>query len=560
MKALWVLFTAVIVLIACGQPAASPIRSADSAPDGSAPIAPKTLIIALEGEPGNLDSGIEGGGLSPTGVQLAVHDRLAGYNERGQLVPRLAVSLPSQTDGTWIIRPNGTMQTTYRIHRNVIWHDGTPLTSRDFVFALTMHQDKDLPVGPRTSAAALERIETPDDFTLIMVIDEDLGPLPAHILDPPYREDKERFVTLPYWKREFIGVGPYRVVEWEPGSHLTVKAHEQYYGGRPKIETVQFRFIPNPATAMANLLAGAIDGVIPRAVDFSQAMFVKDEWLRAGKQPSVFVEPTHWRLLSIQFREGRTDPPELRDVQVRRGLLHAIDRTALVNALLDGQAPISDGIIPPVDPKWDWVKDVAIRYDYDPRRALELLRSVGWQRSDGGPLVNANGQQVSISTWTTPGEQNVQEQAIVSDYWKALGINVIQTIIPQAQQRDRELRTAYPAFDQTSVPLAGATSLYRVHSAHCAREPQWNGNNRGCYENPAMDRIVDGLALAINPDEERRLFRDLIRFYAEELPVLPLYFNVEVTVFRDGITGLKGNSKPRTSHTWNIQEWDVVDR
>lgn len=528
---------------------------------------PKTLTIALEGEPGNLDSAMEGGGVSPSGVRFAVQRRLTGYDNLGELRPQLATRVPAQADGTWVVRPDGTMQTTYTIRPNVTWHDGAPLTSRDFVFAWQVHTDRSLPIDRGPAAEAIERIDTPDSHSLVIewretypfanaITQEDLGPLPAHLLEAAFA-DKERFPTLPYWKREFVGVGPYRLAEWEPASHMTLKAYERFYGGPPKVETVILRFIESAPTAMANLLAGSVDGVIPRAIDFTQAMFVKAEWEQAGRKPTVLVESTHWRFLSSQFREARANPPEIRDIQVRRALLHAIDRRALSETLLGGQAPVSDTLIPPDDPRWEWVRDVPTRYEYDPRRALDLLGNVGWRRGGDGMLVNPAGQLVTIPIWTTSGEQNVQEQAIVSDNWKAIGVTVQPHVIPQAQQRDRELRASYPAFDQSSVPLSFTNTVFRAYSGECPREPRWAGSNRGCYQNPEMDRAVNGLARAIEPDDQRRFYRDLVRVFSEDLAVLPLYFNVEITVFRDGVTGIKGNTKPRTSHVWNIEDWDV---
>lgn len=564
------LLATAVVLVGCspgGAPAGSgsPLTSPE---DASGSRVAKKLTIALEGEPGNLDSRMEGGGLSPGGIQLAVQQRLSGYNDRGELIPQLAVRLPSQADGTWTVRPDGTMQTTYTIHRNVSWHDGAPLTTADFVFAWTIHSDKSLPTAQPIVTSLIDRIDTPDNFTLVIhwresypfanaITQEDLGPLPIHLLEGPYRAEKERFPLLPYWKREFVGVGPYRLVEWEPGSHITLRAYERFYMGPAKVDTIVFKFFPHAPTALASLLSGAVDGAIPRVLDFSQAMFVKNEWERAGRKPTLFVETTHWRFLSVQFREARANPPEVRDVQVRRGLLHAIDRKALADALLSGHSPVSDTFIPPEDPRWEWVKDVVVAYSYHPRRAHELLEWAGWRRTDDA-RATAAGHPAALGLWTTTGEQNLQEQAIVAEYWKAVGISVSQHVVPQALQRDREYRASYPAFDQTAIPLSFANTVFRAHSSQCPREPRWAGNNRGCYQDPVMDRVADALAVAIDEPQQRRLYRELVRLYSEDLPVLPLYFNVEATVFREGVVGVKGNTKPRTSHSWNIAEWDVL--
>ena len=156
------------------------------------------------------------------------------------------------------------------------------------------------------------------------------------------------------------------------------------------------------------------------------------------------------------------------------------------------------------------------------------------------------------------GEQNEQELAIIGDNWKALGIGVDQVVLASAQTRNNELRASFPGFDTTAIPLTFENTLQRVYGPTCPTEAsRWAGGNRGCYQSGEMDRMIDGLTTAIDPADQRRLYRDLVKLQTEELPVLPLYFNVQVTLFRQGVTGVKGDTTPRTSVSWNIADWDV---
>src|SRR5439155_18902740 len=261
------------------------------------------------------------------------------------------------------------------------------------------------------------------------------------------------------WTREFVGVGPYRLHDWEPGSHLVLKAYEGFYAGRAKIDTIIVRFLPDENAVVANLLAGAVDGSLARAIEFGQAIFVKREWERQGKRPVVVSQTTHWRLLEVQLRPELARPRALLEVGVRRGLLHAIDRQALVDTLLEGQAPPSDTFIPPDDLKWDWVKDVVATYPYDPRRAQEALIGAGWRRGEGsgrgeGGWTNAAGEGVTIPLHTRPGQQSEQEIAIIADYWKALGLAVDQVILSAGEARDNRVIATFPGLAPTSNPLA----------------------------------------------------------------------------------------------------------
>jgi peptide/nickel transport system substrate-binding protein len=260
--------------------------------------------------------------------------------------------------------------------------------------------------------------------------------------------------------------------------------------------------------------------------------------------------------VNVQFRVPQS--PDLLDVHIRRGLLHAIDRNAMVDALFEGQSPVSDTFIPPGDVKWPWVADVAVRYEYDLRRAEQELAQGGWRRGADGLLVRSSGEKVALPLWTTGGGQSEQELAMIGDYWKATGMTVDQVVLPNAQARDQALRASFPAFEITQQGLSFENQTRRFESASCPTERgRWTGSNRGCYTTPELDRTIAALQMAIDPADQRRHYRDYIKLLTEELPVLPLWFQVRGTIFREGVSGVKGDTNPPGSITWNVMEWDI---
>ncbi|MPZ15200.1 MAG: hypothetical protein GEU73_12380 [Chloroflexi bacterium] len=566
------LMLAASTLLAACTPGGGPGAGSGGAGSDEPPAsAPKAIAVALENEPKDpfVGSLFTGGGQIGANLRHAVHSSLAIYDERGALHPLMAAQLPDQEKGTWTLHPDGSMETTYKLKPGITWHDGTPLTPNDFIFGWQATRDPELPMSRRSVAPAIDDITAPDDLTLVLswnkpfpfanaLVQDEIGPMPSHLIEDVYRTDKERFAQLDYWTREFVGVGPYVLEEWAEGSHLTLKAFDRFFLGPPKIDTITVRFVASTPTAQANLLAGTLDGVIPRTLDFNSVMEVKRQWEGSGKQPAVFVNPTHFRILDVQFRPEMVNPREILDVRVRRALLMAIDRRGLVDALLAGTLPYADALVTPFDPRYEWAKDAIMKYPNDPSQAQAALESLGWRRGSDGFYANSVGERMTMELKTAQGEQSELEQNIIADNWRSAGIHVEQVVKTAAEARDNSTGSIFPAFHASAGPTTFDHITTRMRSSGCSSEQnRWTGPNHGCWVSAESDRTIEEMAGAIRQTDQARLWRELMKVFTEELPFLPLYYNPQVTIFREGIVGVKGETQPRTSPTWNIYEWDV---
>src|SRR5581483_590533 len=192
-------------------------------------------------------------------------------DDRGMPHPYLAEALPQLGTDSWVVNSDGTMETTYRLRPNLTWHDGIPLTPEDFIFALQVYTDPQ--TGVLFSATPEDQIADvlgPDARTVVIrwrslypdagALDmNDFPPLPRHILESQFQSDKgDAFVNHPYWNRQYVGLGPYRLVRWEPGAFMDLEAFENHAGGRAKIGRVHLRWIDDPNTSLAALLSGDV--------------------------------------------------------------------------------------------------------------------------------------------------------------------------------------------------------------------------------------------------------------------------------------------------------------
>jgi peptide/nickel transport system substrate-binding protein len=206
------------------------------------------------------------GGESGSETRWIFNSPLTYYDRQGTAHAMLAQQIPTQESGAWVIKPDGTMVTTYRLRQNIRWHDGVPLTAQDFVFAYHVYLDPALAFRAEQERR-MAAVEAPDDRTIEITWSEpyayanvlgiqDLAPLPRHRLEEKYRTDKASFAFGEEWTSAYVGTGPFRLERWDAGVRIVARAYEDWFLGAPRIETVEVRFIGDPSTVLANLLAG----------------------------------------------------------------------------------------------------------------------------------------------------------------------------------------------------------------------------------------------------------------------------------------------------------------
>src|SRR6266511_5868538 len=286
--------TLVTILCAACAPARGP-AGGENQPvqdSGATRSQPKRITVGVRGTAQVLYTKLNIGnaGLGVSEVERLVHAGLGQQDDAEQLHPTLAEALPTIENGQWVLQTDGRMETTWRIRPNARWHDGTPITTDDLLFTAAVAQDREVPVMRDQTFALVERLDAIDDHTLRAIwsrpfVNADtlfsfiasttianVTPLPRHLLEQPYLNDKPNFAQLPFWTTDFIGAGAYRVKEYGRDAGLTMVANDDFVLGRPKIDQIEVRFIPDGNTIIANLLAGALDATFdPRSISFAQA-------------------------------------------------------------------------------------------------------------------------------------------------------------------------------------------------------------------------------------------------------------------------------------------------
>jgi len=378
-----------------------------------------------------------------------------------------------------------------------------------------------------------------------------LYPLPRHLVEETYRTDKQSLLNSTRWTSEFVGLGPYRVERWEEGSQIDLVRFDGYWLGRPSLDRVVVRQIPDANTMTANILAGDIDVIIPNALTLDATAELKQRWEGTGNQVYVYLED-QLRVLNIQFRPDDARPRNgLTSRTVRQGLYQTTDRDSLARVITQGFGLAADSWFVPDSELHRELQDAIPQYPYDPARARQLLGDAGWTPAADGVLTNRDtGDRFAIEVRGDPTFE--REAAVIADNWKAAGAEPSIYIIPAALAGDRSQKANASGVFFTNV-RASVFYVDRLHSKRTVTaENRYTGSNNGAYYNPAVDAILDRMVAIIDPRERLALHRDLLREHLADIPAMMLYWNPQPVPALKGVHGIKG------PQTWNFFEWDKV--
>jgi peptide/nickel transport system substrate-binding protein len=556
----WIIALAVALALGGCAPATAPIGSTAPQP---AEAARKRVIAVVLGDVYTVSSFLADGTAGQNNPGIAEIEKLLNEGltvlSGPTRVARLAERVPTTENGLWHVLPDGTMEMTWRLRSNAMWHDGTPVTAEDFLFSAQLATDNDLAVARNPIYRHVESVTAPDAQTVVakwrspyIEADQLFGggnslPLPRHLLEEPYRASKDAFLQLPFWNAGYVGTGAFRLRTFEPSSHLIVEVNDQYVLGRPKLQEIEVRFIPDAQTAVANLMSGASEIIMGRGFSLEQGLTTRDQW-REGKIDIEFSEGGP--MLGPQFINP--NPAIIADLRFRRALLQAINRQELADTLQGGLVGVKHSLLPANDPTYAEAENRAVRYEYDPRRATQTIEELGYTRGLEGFVRDANGRTLAVPMVSSPTQLYVRIGLVVADMWKQIGIEGRPTEIPAAQRSDLQLRTTFPGFEIVNQG-SGISSVPTITAAETPLpENNYRGRNRSRYVNADLENLITRYTVTIPMRERVEILGDIVHHLTDNVVYLHLFHGGAAMAIGNRLVNV--NAAQNTS---NGYEWDV---
>jgi len=329
---------------------------------------------------------------------------------------------------------------------------------------------------------------------------------------------------------------------------MLFRAFDGYALGRPKVDQVEVRFIPDEAAIVANLMAGSVDLTISRAIGPEHGFTLQDQWRNGHVE---WDQVGNWFVAYPQLLDP--NPAVITDLRFRRALLYATDRDQLAETLVGDRKAVPQSIVHPTEEEYPDIESSIVRYGHDPRLAAQLIESTGYTKGPDGAYRDANGQRLQIELNATPNDAHVKIMAALGDEWGRQGIAVEQLVIPRQRSQDLEYRATFPGLAVQGHPIG----IERFHSREARlAERGYSGLNNTRYMNAELDGMIDRYFATIPKAERTPYLAQIVHHVSDQVVVLPFAWRADPTAISNRLVNVGGKGRDSTQ-AWNAAEWSV---
>ncbi len=474
-------------------------------------------------------------------VQAMVVEGLLVPNSEMEYEAVLATEVPTVENGGIVMSEDGqTMDITYHLRDDVYWHDGEKLTSADVLCTWETLKNPDWDAESKDGVEDIDSIEIPDDYTVVChynTVTPDFaqtlftfGIMPKHIIEGVDMNDPNNgYNNCP------IGTGPYKFEEWVSGEYIKLSRNENYYGDNgPYIDTVTFRFVTDENTRINMLKAGELDFVYN--IGFTNYDQVKDI---AGYN-TVVHGLNSWRYLDFNHAV-----PGLDDINVRRAIVCAIDKQALVDQLFSGIPQAWDQPWMPSDPFH--VDGFTSEWSYNPDKANQLLDDAGWVKGADG-IREKDGVRLDFTVILRSGTATDSLiSQVVKSYLGQIGINLETEEYASSTWSAMMYEGNYQMGIGGYITSPGATRtvMYAIGGPL----------NRGNWNNEAFTDLCAQIDKELNEDARKAEVAEALKIFDSELPQMVIYASTEIDVVTEKLHGFIPNPTNMTNFCQSAGWW-----
>jgi peptide/nickel transport system substrate-binding protein len=394
---------------------------------------------------------------------------------------------------------------TFHLRDDVYWHDGVQMTAADVEYSFKIHKD---PVVAWSIIKWLDYIDSVtaiDKFTVevkfsrvypYQLTDANVfRPIPKHLLEhiPPAEMKNAEFNRNP------VGNGPYKFKKWVAQQYIELEANDDYFLGRPNIDKIVFKVIPDRTNLLTQLETGEVD---------FYHHFPPEAYERLSKNPNLNIYKFPSRsYYHIGWNGSR---PPFNNAKLRRAMNMAIDREEIIDVLCYGLAKPVNGHFQ----SWIWAHNPTIEQPgFDPAAAKRLLAEEGWTDSDGDGWLDKDGREFEFEIKTNQNNEMRKDIAVmVQSQLKKIGVKVVprfvefNTLVQDLQQRK----------DFDAAIMGWSVGVKADMTSHFHTRSIRDKFNYISYSSPEVDRLIDTAVMEIDRTKAKELWGEAQRLILED--------------------------------------------
>jgi peptide/nickel transport system substrate-binding protein len=411
----------------------------------------------------------------------------------------------------------------------VKFHDGTPLNAAAVKFSFDRALKGTPPARWASLAGSLDSAEVVDDLTVDIVTKEPYGPIlrtlamvyPSIVSPTAVQKLGADFSRAP------VGTGPFKFVEWKTNTHVIIERNPDYWGEKALLDRVVFKVVPEEGARMIALQTGDADMVLLPSPPQLPAI---------RRDPKYTVhEVTGGRVVFVGLQAGL---PPLDDVRVRQAMLHAVDRKAILENIMEGSAVAARGVLAP---SVFGFKDMQLDqlYPFDRARAKALLAQAGWAPGPDG-IMQKGGQRLSLAwiaqrgRYPKDGEITEAVQAMLKEVGIEAKVQFLEWATVFQELRKAEFKHHLFTLGWVTTNADADYSLYALFHGKQVPPTGWNTSR---YANPEVDRRLEAARKSLNQPEREKLYGEVQDILAKEMVWIPVYNTKEIVVTRSQVKG-----------------------
>jgi len=479
------------------------------------------------------------------------------------------------------------LKLTFKLKAGINWSDGLPLTAADSVYSFQLASAPETPVSKgavdRTvsykaiDGQTVEWLGLPGFFPAHFET-QFWTPLPQHAWSSMKPAD---LLTADAANRTPLGWGPYVISDWKAGDHISLVKNPAYFRaaeGLPKFDALVFRFLNEQSTNNEAALEDGECDLIDQSVFPDDQLKTLVERSLAGKIKLLVGQGPEWEHLDFGIRPASYDngfsidkdrPDFFSDGRVRQAFAACINRQGIVDSLLFGRSSVPGGYSAPGDPLFQAsLKAIP----YDKAAGQKLLEEAGWKSAASGPRQFAGsasipkGTPFSITYLANDEPTRLQVAQLIQQNLADCGVEVkIQTQAlgalfasgPDGPLFGRKFDLTQFAWQAGSQPACFLFLTGQIPTA----DNNWLGANITGYSSAKFDTACQKAVQARPTQADYATLRQAAESqFAQDLPVLPLYFRLEFAAARPDFCGLAAVDTTARSALWNIEAFDTGGR